>query len=196
MHSEQWPRRLTERQRQVLSVVVENRVYRNRDSGIAELAADLGVAPTAVLKHLLRIEEGALLHAIVTPSEQGKRVYERLQLRPTGTHVQVAEVLEGPRMSVLRFLRGHPDATATEVQEELELSEYATLSMLRTLTTVSLVEKRRRPAIRRGSPPYVYRLTRYGLDVHDHIERGRSSGLACKDGDLGSKPPQGFEPRA
>ena len=173
MHSEKWSRALTERQRQVLSVVVENRVYRNRDSGIAELAADLGVAPTAVLKHLLRIEEGALLHVIVTPSEQGKRVYERLQLRPTGIQVHVAEVLDGPKTAVLGFLKGHPDATATEVQEELGLSEYATLSILRTLTTASLIEKRRGPAIRRGSPPYVFRLTPHGLGVHDDLNTRR-----------------------
>ena len=32
MHSNDWTRELTERQREVLTIVVENKVYRNRDS--------------------------------------------------------------------------------------------------------------------------------------------------------------------
>src|SRR5947199_2523528 len=39
MHPSDWSRLLTERQREVLSIVVENKVYRNRDSKIPELAA-------------------------------------------------------------------------------------------------------------------------------------------------------------
>ena len=42
MHSSDWSRLLTERQREVLSIVVENKVYRNRDSKIPELAAQMG----------------------------------------------------------------------------------------------------------------------------------------------------------
>ena len=45
MHSTDWSRLLTERQREVLSIVVENKVYRNRDSKISELAAQMGIAP-------------------------------------------------------------------------------------------------------------------------------------------------------
>src|SRR3989442_9925019 len=78
MHSSDWSRLLTERQREVLAIVVENKVYRNRDSKIPELAAVMGIAPAAVAKHLLEIEKTALLNVVVSPSEQGKRVYERL----------------------------------------------------------------------------------------------------------------------
>jgi len=73
MHSTDWSRLLTERQREVLSIVVENKVYRNRDSKISELAAQMGIAPAAVAKHLLEIEKEALLQVVVSPSEQGKR---------------------------------------------------------------------------------------------------------------------------
>src|SRR2546422_58303 len=38
MHSSDWSRLLTERQREVLTIVVENKVDRNRDSKIPELA--------------------------------------------------------------------------------------------------------------------------------------------------------------
>ena len=67
MHSTDWSRLLTERQREVLSIVVENKVYRNRDSKISELAAQMGIAPAAVAKHLLEIEKEALLQVVVTP---------------------------------------------------------------------------------------------------------------------------------
>src|SRR5207247_9114401 len=79
MHSTDWSRLLTERQREVLSIVVENKVYRNRDSKISELADRMGIAPAAVAKHLLEIEKAALLQVVVTPSEQGKRLYARLE---------------------------------------------------------------------------------------------------------------------
>ena len=68
MHSNDWTRELTERQREVLTIVVENKVYRNRDSRIPELAAQMGIAPAAVAKHLLEIERNALLLVMVTPS--------------------------------------------------------------------------------------------------------------------------------
>src|SRR3972149_4593302 len=90
MHSDDWSRSLTERQREVLSIVVENKVYRNRDSRIPELAAQMGIAPSAVAKHLLEIEKNALLLGTVSPSEQGKRVYERLQLEPRPARRQTA----------------------------------------------------------------------------------------------------------
>lgn len=165
MHSREWTRSLTERQRQVLSIVVENKVYRNRDSRISELAAELGVAPSAVTKHLLEIEKTALLQVVVTPSEQGKRVYERLQLEPRPRRPALSEVLDTTRTDILRFLKSHPDATADEIIEELRLSEYAAMSSLRVLATVSLIEKKRGPATRRGAPPYVYRVTPHGLGI-------------------------------
>src|SRR6266702_813155 len=92
MHSNDWSRLLTERQREVLSIVVENKVYRNRDSKIPELAAQMGIAPAAVAKHLLEIEKTALLNVVVSPSEQGKRVYERLELEPRPEHGHDPEV--------------------------------------------------------------------------------------------------------
>jgi len=165
MHSNDWTRALTERQREVLSIVVENKVYRNRDSKIPELAAQMGIAPAAVAKHLLEIEKTALLEVTVTPSEQGKRVYERLQLEPRLTKRQTSEALDRPKVEILRFLQVRPEASATEISEELGFSEYTTLNSLRVLSTVSLVAKQRGPAIRRGVPPYVYRLTAHGQDV-------------------------------
>lgn len=165
MHSNDWTRALTERQREVLSIVVENKVYRNRDSRIADLAERMGIAPSAVAKHLLEIEKSALLQVTVSPSEQGKRVYERLQLEPRPDRRPTSEALDKDRLAVLRLLRDHPDATASEASEELGISEYTALNCLRVLTTVGLAMKQRGPAIKRGVPPYVYRLTAHGADL-------------------------------
>src|SRR5207245_9541222 len=157
MHSSDWSRLLTERQREVLAIVVENKVYRNRDSKIPELAAVMGIAPAAVAKHLLEIEKTALLNVVVSPSEQGKRVYERLALEPRPGEKQTAEALDRNTLTVLRFIRGHPDASATQISEELGLSDYTTVNSLRVLTAVRLVTKRHDPALRRGVPPHVSR---------------------------------------
>lgn len=169
MHSSDWSRYLTERQREVLSIVVENKVYRNRDSRITELAERMGIAPSAVAKHLLEIEKSALLHVTVSPSEQGKRVYERLQLEPRPDPRPTSEALGKEKLAVLRFLADHPDATVSEVAEELALSEYTAVNAVRVLTAVGLVAKQRGPAIRRGVPPYVYRVTAHGQDVSDRV---------------------------
>ena len=165
MHSSDWARLLTERQREVLSIVVENKVYRNKDSKIPELAAQMGIAPAAVAKHLLEIEKTALLNVVVSPSEQGKRVYERLELEPRPETRSMAEALDRTTVLILRFLRLHPDACTTEVAEELGLSEYTTVNGLRVLMAVQLITKQRGPAVRRGVPPYVYRPTAHGEDV-------------------------------
>jgi len=162
MHSSDWSRHLTERQREVLSIVVENKVYRNRDSKISELADQMGIAPSAVAKHLLEIEKESLLHLVITPSEQGKRVYERMELEPRPEKRQTSEALDPQKVAILHFLRDHPEASATEISEELGLSEYTTVNSLRVLTTVQLVTKQRGPAVRRGVPPYVYRTTAHG----------------------------------
>src|SRR2546426_4235894 len=164
MHSSDWSRLLTERQREVLSIVVENKVYRNRDSKIPELAAQMGIAPAAVAKHLLEIEKTALLNVVVSPSEQGKRVYERLELEPRPEQKQTAEALDRNTVTILRFLHAHPDASTTEVVEELGFSEYTTVNSLRVLMAVQLITKQRGPALRRGVPPYVYRPTAHGGD--------------------------------
>jgi len=164
MHSNDWTRELTERQREVLTIVVENKVYRNRDSRIPELAAQMGIAPAAVAKHLLEIERNALLLVMVTPSEQGKRIYERLQFEPRMER-QTSEALDSHKVRILGFLRDHPEATANEISEELELSDYTTVNGLRVLSAIALITKQRGPALRRGVPPYVYRLTPHGADV-------------------------------
>src|SRR5439155_22485647 len=75
MHSSDWSRLLTERQRQVLTIVMENKVYRNRDSKIPELAAQIGIAPAAVAKQLLTIEKTTHPQIVESTSDQGKRVY-------------------------------------------------------------------------------------------------------------------------
>lgn len=156
-------------------MVVENKVYRNKDSRIAEIAERMGIAPSAVAKHLLEIEKSALLQVTVSPSEQGKRVYERLQLEPRPDRRPTSEALGKDKLAVVRFLRDHPEATVAEVAEEIGLSEYTALNCLRVLTVVRLVAKQRGPAIKRGVPPYVYRLTAHGADVADRMtgEDGR-----------------------
>lgn len=164
MHSNDWTRELTERQREVLTIVVENKVYRNRDSRIPELAAQMGIAPAAVAKHLLEIEKNALLNVMVSPSEQGKRIYERLQFESRPER-QTSEALDPHKLQILRFLGSHPDATTNEVTEELGFSEYTAVNGLRVLAAIALVAKQRGPALRRGVPPYVYRLTAHGTAV-------------------------------
>src|SRR5256885_4658425 len=57
MHSSPRSRLLTERQREVLTIVFENKVYRNRYSKIPELAAPMRTAPAAGAKHLMEIEK-------------------------------------------------------------------------------------------------------------------------------------------
>src|SRR2546427_676272 len=165
MHSTDWSRLLTERQREVLSIVVENKVYRNRDSKISELADQVGIAPAAVAKRLLEIEKEALLQVVGTPSEQGKRLYERMELEPRPEKRPISEVLDPHKIAILHFLRDHPDASATEIVEEMGLSEYTTVNSLRVLTAVQLVTKQRGPALHRGVPPYVYRATAHGEDL-------------------------------
>jgi DNA-binding MarR family transcriptional regulator len=77
--------------------------------------------------------------------------------------------LDPQKVAVLRFLRAHPDASTTEIAEELGLSEYTTVNALRVLTAVQLVTKQRGPAVRRGVPPYVYRATAHGEDLAEQF---------------------------
>jgi len=187
MHSNDWSRLLTERQREVLSIVVENKVYRNRDSKIPELAAQMGIAPAAVAKHLLEIEKTALLTVVVSPSEQGKRVYERLELEPRPENKQTAEALDRQTITILRFLRDHPDASSNEIAEELGLSDYTTGNSLRVLIAIQLITKQRGAAVRRGVPPYVFRPTPHGRDLIDRMPLGAvSEGKSSVDGLLGT----------
>src|SRR5256886_17113574 len=59
MHPSDWSRLLTERQREALTIGVENKGYRNRDSKIPDLPARLGIAPAAVRAHWFEIGEDA-----------------------------------------------------------------------------------------------------------------------------------------
>src|SRR5437867_11494381 len=118
MHSTDWSRLLTERQREVLSIVVENKVYRNRDSKISELAAQMGIAPAAVAKHLLEIEKEALLQVVVTPSEQGKRLYERLEPEARPEKRQTSEVVDPEKIEIPHRRQHHPAPSVNAIVRE------------------------------------------------------------------------------
>src|SRR5207245_10973982 len=109
--------------------------------------------------------ENSLVDVVVPPSEQGKAAYERMELEPRPEQKQTAEALDRNTVTVLRFLHVHPDASTTEVAEELGFSEYTTVNSLRVLMAVQLITKQRGPAVRRGVPPYVYRPAAHGEDL-------------------------------
>ncbi len=155
-------RSLTERQREVLSIVVENKLYKNKDTGIPEIAEQLGIAPVAVYKHILEIEKGDLCTVTVSPSEKGTKIYERLSLQPRPARRMTAEALTEPRLAILAYLSTRPDATGVELAEELQVSEYAVATNLRVLEAISLITKQRARALKRGVPPYVYNITPHG----------------------------------
>jgi len=158
-------RSLTERQREVLSILVENKLYKNKDTAIPDIAEQLGIAPVAVYKHILEIEKGALCTVTVSPSEKGTKIYERLSLNPRPARRMTAEALTEPRRAILVYLSTRPDATAVELSEELQISEYAVNTNLRVLEAISLITKQRGRALKRGVPPYVYNLTNHGGSV-------------------------------
>ena len=158
-------RSLTERQREVLSIVVENKLYKNKDTAIPDIAEQLGIAPVAVYKHILEIEKGDLCRVTVTPSEKGTKIYERMELRPAPHQRMTAEALTEPRRAILAYLSTRPDATAVELGEELAMSEYAVNTSLRVLEAISLITKQRGRALKRGVPPYVYNVTPHGRSV-------------------------------
>jgi len=157
-------RDLTERQREVLRIVVENKLYHHKDSNIPDIAERLGIAPVAVYKHLLEIEREALCIVLVLPSEKGSKVYERLRLPPRPTR-PVSEALNGPRRAILGYLSTQADVTAVELCEELAMSEYAVNTHLRVLEAIGLASKRRGRAVKRGAPPYIYNVTPHGRAV-------------------------------
>src|SRR2546425_7785901 len=158
-------RSLTERQREVLSIVVENKLYKNKDTAIRETAEQLGIAPVAVYKHILEIEKDALCRVPVSPSAKGTKIYERLSLTPRPARRLTAEALTEPRRAILVYLCTRPDATSLELSEELAMSEYAVNTNLRVLEAISLITKQRARALKRGVPPYVYGLTSHGQSV-------------------------------
>ncbi|HEY5538482.1 MAG TPA: HTH domain-containing protein [Thermoplasmata archaeon] len=158
-------RSLTERQREVLSIVVENKLYRGKDTAIPEIAERLGIAPVAVYKHILEIEKDELCRVTVTPSDKGTKIHERLSLEPRPVRRMTAEALTPPRRTILEYLSTRPDATAMELSEELGMTEYAVSNHLRVLEAISLITKQRGRAVKRGVPPYVYNVTGHGRAV-------------------------------
>ena len=158
-------RALTERQREVLSIVVENKLYHNKDSNIPEIAEQLGIAPVAVYKHLLEIERDELCNVVVSPSDKGAKIYERLRLTPKPARRSTTEALNGPRRAILEYLAVRADVTGVELCEELSMSEYAVNNHLRVLEAIGLATKHRGRAVKRGVPPYIYNVTLHGRAV-------------------------------
>ena len=158
-------RELTERQREVLSIVVENKLYRGKDTNIPDIAEQLGIAPVAVYKHILEIERDELCKVVVSPSVKGAKIYERLRLTPRPARHSTSEALNGPRRAILDYLAMRADVTAVELCEELSMSEYAVNAHLRVLGSIGLSTKHRGRAVRRGVPPYIYNVTPHGRAV-------------------------------
>jgi predicted ArsR family transcriptional regulator len=158
---------LTERQVEVLNIVVENKVFRKKDTLIPELSARLGIAPLAVYRHLLKIEQNALLTVVVQPSNRAKLVYERLKLEAPSRPNRRAttEALNPVKQDILAYLATHPDATVGEVAAELQLAERTVHDHLRVLHAIRFVVRERAPAVKRGVPPHLYRITPQGLAV-------------------------------
>ena len=159
-------RGLTERQREVLSIVVENKIFKNKDTQIPELAEILGIAPEAVYRHLIKAEENELVNVVITPSEKGTRIYERLRLEPAKpVRIVTTEALSESKKAILQFLSINPDSTVLELSEELGLSEPGLYSHLRVLEVLRLVSKEKSKAVRRGVPPHIYNITSQGKDI-------------------------------
>src|SRR5207249_10938807 len=118
-------RSLTERQREVLSILVENKLYKNKDTAIPDIAEQLGIAPVAVYKHILEIEKGALCTVTVSPSEKGTKIYERLSLNPRPARRMTAEALTEPRRAILVYLSTRPDATPLALPQEHHIATAA-----------------------------------------------------------------------
>jgi len=166
-------RGLTERQREVLSIVVENKLFRNRDTQIPELAETLGIAPEAVYRHLLKAEESELVNVIITPSQKGTKIYERLKLEPSPpTRLVTTEALSESKKGILQFLSQTPDCTVLELSEELGLSEPALYNHLRVLEVLGLVGKEKSRAVKRGVPPHVYNITMQGRSIIKQMNDG------------------------
>ena len=158
-------RALTDRQREVLSIVVENKLYRGKDTNIAELAEELGVAPAAVYRHLVEIEKNELLRVQILPSDKGTAAYERFRLDERPRRQYTSEALNETRKMILRFLLDHPDCTLVELSEELGINDRTIYHHLRVLEAVQLIARARGRATKRGVPPYIYNITDHGKGV-------------------------------
>ena len=158
-------RALTDRQREVLSIVVENKLYKGKETNIAELAEQLGVAPAAVYRHLVEIERNELLKVQIIPSDKGTAVYERLRLDERPRRQYTSEALNETRKQILRFLLDHEDSTLVELSEELGINDRTIYHHLRVLEAVQLIARERGRATKRGVPPYIYNITDHGKGV-------------------------------
>jgi predicted ArsR family transcriptional regulator len=166
-------RGLTERQREVLAIVVENKLFKNRDTQIPELSEMLGIAPEAVYRHLIKAEENELVSVVISPSEKGTRIYERLRLEPTKpARMTTTEALSESKKAILEFLARNPDCTVVELSEELGLSEPGLYNHLRVLEVLQLVSKEKSRAIRRGVPPHIYNITMQGRAIIKQLDDG------------------------
>ena len=158
-------RALTDRQREVLSIVVENKVYKGKETNISELAEQLGVAPAAVYRHLVEIERNELLKVQIVPSDKGKMIYERLRLDARPRRQYTSEALNETRKAILRFLRDGPNSTLVELSEELGINDRTIYHHLRVLEAVQLITRERSRATKRGVPPYIYNISDHGRSV-------------------------------
>ena len=158
-------RALTDRQREVLSIVVENKIYKGKETNIMELAEQLGVAPAAVYRHLVEIEKSELLRVQILPSEKGTHIYERLRLDERPRRPYTSEALNETRREILRFLHDHPSATLVELSEELGINDRTIYHHLRVLEAVQLIARERGRATKRGVPPFNYNITDHGRGV-------------------------------
>ncbi len=158
-------RALTERQREVLSIVVENKLYRGKETNIAELAEQLGVAPAAVYRHLVEIERSDLLRVQIIPSDKGTMIYEHLRLDERPRRQYTSEALNVTRKEILRFLLDRPNSTLVELSEELGINDRTIYHHLRVLEAVQLISRERSRATKRGVPPYNYNITDHGRAV-------------------------------
>ena len=162
-------RSLTARQREVLTIVVENKIFKNKETDITELATELGVAPSQVYRHLIEIEKSDLLKIVVAPSVKGTQVYERMSLEPrSAPRPLTTEALSDTKRDILLYLDSSPDVTMLELSEELRISDSSISQHLRVLETIGFVRKtrsRNSGPSRRGVLPYIFNITPHGRSV-------------------------------
>jgi len=162
-------RSLTARQREVLTIVVENKIFKNKETDISELATELGVAPSQVYRHLIEIEKSDLLRIVVAPSAKGTQAYERMSLEPRSPPRSLTtEALSDTKRDILLYLDASPDVTMLELSEELHISDSSVSQHLRVLETIGFVRKTRsknNSPSRRGVLPYIFNITPHGKSV-------------------------------
>jgi len=162
-------RSLTARQREVLTIVVENKLFKNKETDITELATELGVAPSQVYRHLIEIEKSDLLKIVVAPSVKGTQAYERMSLEPRSLPRSLTtEALSDTKRDILLYLDASPDVTMLELSEELHISDSSVSQHLRVLETIGFVRKtrsRNNSPSRRGVLPYIFNITPHGKSV-------------------------------